>query len=345
MFYSAHGRGALKRSTSFCIKFLQFLTLFVRWCYDGVMNPLEQSPEMIAAMRRHRLVNRAFRRNWCMLRLQQCHPEDRNSAPKTVQHEHQGDVLLSDDLLPRFLQLSEELHSALEQPVNDKWMRLASQFMLRAAGERIIYYCENYRGDIIHDNLAAWSTDIEECFAWGYVARARFATSPQAVQVVMNEYGGVYGSDAESLQQIFQDHAEYEDRIWEMFFATTDQQPVPDAGTNGTPPSSGELSAWTSTRADAWDQIKLTLASMSEAQPKDDAKRAASLLLRNQKDFINLMWDFVDGVKRLLYSRQWYGEPILVQLEKGYLDGLSDEDFEGFKERAGLDEATRLFQA
>lgn len=281
-------------------------------------------------LERDQHINQFFRHLW--LRYRQ--PANTATTAKTIgkQRGRNPQLCLADNLLPHFMHISEEMQPQKTQ-LSDRWMDLTTSFMVLAALELLD------SPDLFANGPDAAIPALEECFAWGYVERPRYHgnahTASGVLDKVLRKLPDSSTIDLDECRDHIEDTTIYEDKCWEMFH---DQGSTQLSGSsNKIPGSSGESSAWTSKRQEALDAVLTTFESMQEES--DGTTRRPVEWLRNRyrlSTFLTELADFLTVHWRLLHSTAWNGEPVLIQIERGGLLGLSSTQFEDFKKRAGI---------
>ncbi len=292
------------------------------------------APEMQQNFRRDQGVNQFFRYFWLRKREHRDFEDTVSSANSCRNRNPQ--LCLADHLLPRFMHMSCKMqppHSNLEL----KWMELASNFMIHAAVEILD------APDLVEDGVEVAQLALKECFAWGYVERRRFKDNTEIVQRLLSQIESK-SSQLHITQKALDECKEHiqsttirEDEVWEMFYDEDSTRVPSRSGGHSPPQSSGELTHWTRIRQEKLSIILTTFATMQEDN-NGDGQRPVEWL-RNQyrlSTFLTEIARFVEVHWKNVHRSEWYGKPVLVQIEEGRLDGLSATQFESFKQRAGI---------
>ena len=361
LFKHNHPGETFKSSTLIDTRILQFLILLRMWLLRQTSKQDDTRPHVSSDMRvnllKDRIINQTYRNLWLQYRA---HP----MSPSTSLSTHTWYILttaefvnLADHVIPRFMEISEEFASAF-QGLSEKWMHLAAHLLTQSAIEIIASIFENQASEIHAEiNTSNAQQALETCFAWDHVERYRFTESLDDVvlaqlQSALTTCGRNVTTELKhDLIQTATHKAEFEDRVWEMFFdqgskstssPTVSNKDITGDGigktmSNGTPHSSGELSSWTKIRQNALEDVLFTYTSMLEA---DTEHRERPLqILKEQHSLNRLIAELTTFVSRywsILHGSEWYEKPALVQIEEGGLNGMTSEEFEMFAGRAGI---------
>lgn len=302
---------------------------------EGFSGPQHQvAAEMQRNFRRDQLVNQFFRYWW----LKQREHEDLDEVidPSNACRKRNPQLCVADHLLPHFLYLSCRLQPP-DSNLDMKWMELASDLMVHAAIEIMD------APDVSGDGVEVAQMALKECFAWGYVERRKFEDDAEIIQRLLGQIESkrsqpwINQISLEECGEYIRSTTILENDVWEMFYDEGSVQARSSGGTRGTPQSSGELSQWTRIRQDKLDAVLTTWATMQEETDSDKHRPVA--WLRNKYRLSACLVEVVGFIEvhwRKTHRSEWYGKPILIQIEEGGLDGLSLHEFETFKKKAGI---------
>ena len=227
-------------------------------------------------------------------------------------------------LLPHFLSLSAQTAAKIGQIVNQDWMRLAAEFMLLSAWERLVFF----RDESVAGTSA--SSPIKEAFAWGW--------SPEdgdglpLPPVVDDEDLGLGRQTG-----VEEEMCEHEAMINNMFRDDDDPDPRPVEGCPLSAPR--EIPGWAQVRRDfmalfapsSADPIVLgeeALERQRQQQQRWQIQRLEAIgdefptrvLEEKLADYLEGLW----SLERL---------PILAQIERGSVDGMTHDEFVCFNAR------------
>ncbi|KAJ9663381.1 hypothetical protein H2198_000898 [Neophaeococcomyces mojaviensis] len=359
LFKHNHPHESQKPSTQFDTRILQFLTLLRIWLlrridkHNGLCPSV--SPEMQHNLLSAQIINQTYRRLWRHYRAVPMSPLDQLPVDPWSLRTNPELVDFADHVVPCFMEISEEFASAF-QGLSEKWMYLAAHLLTQSAIEILASTSEIQAPESCVDTKTGNTQQaLESCFAWGHVERRRFTEHSTIIvppQLQCNLIFRNLSADTQhELLQVATQKTDFEDRIWEMFFyqgskstpstSISGEDAIASATkinmSNGSPQSSGELKSWTKIRQDALEDVLLTYTNMLEAG--ENHRERPLRILRDQYPINRLLRELIDFVSKhwiALHSRNWNGKPVLVQIEEGGLDGMSEEEFERFKERAGI---------
>lgn len=341
-----------KQNLRFDTLVLQMLVLLRKWIVGQVGVEESLGPDLSAetweSLEIESVVNQIYRELWQHYRAKPNVLPDLNTPPVWPTHRSKRTVNFADHIVPRFMQISEEFFSIF-QGSSEKWMHLATDLLTQSAVELL---------SLPGNELAGLKDVLELCFAWGYVERSRLTqTFDRIVAPLLSSTTQYQDTEADVQHRVIEkagQMAETEDRVWEMFYDqgssnnppaasapvtnnSSDNSDKVDGAQKGTPQSSGELRAWRSLRQQALDDVLVTHTNMLG---KDEEMRGQLLRrLRGQyplKPLLAQLTLFIEEHWTLSHSQNWNGMPVLVQIEEGRLEGLSAEEFELFKQSAGI---------
>lgn len=287
------------------------------------------STEMAAGLAAERCLNRWLRLRWLRTREGSASRDDLPSQNREISHSPPDTSLsLSHHLLPRFLHLSSRIQPP-ECDLSLKWIEIVCGIMLQASIE------------ILDDpNLLSGDTEtakfpLEMCCAWGYIARKHYSTNSSIAECLASHLHaeGTELPEQEAMKMI-QQTLSREDEIWEMFDDDVESLAV-----------SQDHSPWMKARRRTRTLIFDTLNAMEE--DSHDKERLPVKWLSKQHSlstFVGQLHHFLKTSWQRLHSAEWEGQPILIQIEQGGLEGLDAEEFESFRVKAGI-EHDRYFGA
>lgn len=230
---------------------------------------------------------------------------DRNDA--------QTDVLRSIplvDMIPRFMELSEQITALTEIAVSEMWLELASEFMLQAAIEVGLTTLGTSTGpNIVDEALLA-------CFCWGLPVRT-----------------ALWAVWTDNMSGVSDDMLESEIAIHEMLLPSARDD---NERTVRELPWSKKRKSMVSSFLEHVRSAKTEAAGMVWDKHLQH-RLFQGLQDRHPTDHFEVkMLDYVKNLQ--MVWAQLNEEPILLQIEQGRLKGLDEEEFHAFQERVGTDE-------
>lgn len=248
------------------------------------------------------------------------------------------------DLMPRFLDLSAEVANCMGH-VNAQWFQLAAEFMLQCALERIEWIASISEPDLhteSHPVLDGYLQWLAECFAWGAAPGVK-PTASLAQSILRSCSIPLDEATIFSTQQMLR----VEQHIIGIFTSkppTDAESPTnPNNGTDKVPPPESsqlrEEPIWTALRQQYQSQAHEYLTHRLAAKP-DENPQLSLQTQHPQHDFLAHLVAFVDGLW-CLNMGSINEKPILVQIEEGGIQGLSQDEFTAFLGRVGLKMADR----
>lgn len=320
------------------LRFLTLLNIWVRNHIDGLQGHLFHiAPDMLAALQRVQIINNFLRQRWLHTRA----GSTTFSSPTTKidaldqglsAHGSVSELLhIQEHILPQFIHIS-KLIQPEQAELTEKWMLLASRLMINAAIEIMD------SPDFLSLGKSDAKLSIEQCFAWGYVPRLRYGSdSPlrrRLLAEIQSKAPKLAEDATEECERLINDALDREDDCVVMFLDPERQENGMDV--DG-PKSAGEWSDWTRIRQEALDTVLAIFDAVIEEM--DDDRLAPIRWLKNQYRLSTLLADigvFFELTWEGYRSPEWHGKPILIQIEQGGIEGLSDEEFRTFRRQAGI---------
>ena len=286
---------------------------------------------MVTGLRYDQAMNHFLRLRWIMT-----HNASENPGPQLAAEyirDRPPQINLLDHILPRFLHVS-YLIQPPDADISEKWMLIASRLMIHAAIEVMT------DTNLLNKGEEVIMVGIQECFAWGWVNRLEFGTNSPLKEHLLNqtrlhlEISKVPPELVRAANKVLV----MEDDIWTMFGETADERS-----------SKMEIDHSVAANARDWDSIRkealaTILAILRGTRKGNTMAEIESPLnsLQNKHRLSTTLSDVVEFLKESWYNyhrEDWWGKPILTQIEEGGIEGLSQEEFKAFKIQAGIDEA------
>lgn len=322
LFKLNHPHHTYPEQLTFNLKILEFVALFTRrhaslasLCAslgDDAIAKLYETYGELYRRRRDPLILEELTKNLSEEDVQRCQavrrswfcPTSLNRVPQT--HNPDELHLPLDLLLPRFLELSAETVSVLDQEPGEIWLQLAATFMMRSAFEPLMPAFINtprknptdyFPLDIYWDD----ASHIIACFAWGFI-------QPTALRLLLAaaERYAPHQPELESGED------------FEQLVASAFRDERTDR----------ELESWAATRR---EYLSFFICREGEQDEKlqglDEGFPAAEL---DQG-----VMAFIEGIWKLVGSGSEHNKPVLVQIEEGHLNGLDDDEFKLFMRNIG----------
>lgn len=318
------------------------LNTWVRYQVNNLQGDLfEAAPDMLDALKREQILNQFLRQRWLHTRTDSSRIVGLTARAETLTQDRQIRLRSADQpisklldfqehIVPHFIHISRRMQPE-ESKLSEVWMLLASRMMIQAAIE-ILDSPELLKVGRTNARLS-----IEQCFAWGHVPRNKYGSDSPLRRRLLAEIQGIVPELAENASEckaVINDVLNREDDCVDMFL---DSMPIGDGMEIDGVNSPGELPNWTKVRQEALDTVLAIFDAV--ADEVDEEKLAPIRWLKNQYRLSALLKDvanFLEISWRKYRSSEWHGKPILVQIEQGGIQGMSDEDFRLFKRRAGI---------
>ncbi len=227
-----------------------------------------------------------------------CQPTTGSTESRKQLHSRASKIILLQDILSNFLDLSASMSVNIVQNVTEQWMHIAAEFMMQSAWEKYAYLATE--GD---------EEPLKVAFAWGW-------RSPQDWW--------------DELSDLKDEVKLLEYRVIGMFGVDEDDEE--------TMAVVGEWLDWTRIRGQYLSCFSMGLdldeelghtydqSTSQQRRQKWQLQQLKDIAARFPMDaFEGKVVDFLEGLWELEQK------PLLVQIEEGKVDGLTSEEFEEFK--------------
>ena len=214
----------------------------------------------------------------------------------------------------------------VQDDINEKWMNLAITFIFHAIMEDF--------EDLTSKQIALTGLErrIDECFAWGFDPSVlRNYQNNGVCDHILGRFGG---GESLSLQEYVESRIELEVDCLKTF--TT---PIEADGDLARPTKLAEykeVEQWSALKAKVKDRLLHNL-NVLLVQPSNLADFISKQHHDKLEEFLEQLLQFIKGAFDVVHAPDLYGKPVLVQIDEGGLDGLSEAEFEQFKKDARLD--------